>query len=176
LKIITFNYDRTIEHYLYNHDRFKNNKKSIKAYIKKSIIHVYGKTGDLDWQSSKDSFEFGEQNDRYQKIYDRKNAIKLMSTERSNKIAKKAAKWIKHCSTKMIGIFGFSFDPINCELLSLKNLNDIEVIANIYPSTDNKVQKEMECKIRTVKKDAELTSLSCTEFLKDILNRAVVKE
>jgi hypothetical protein len=177
LKIITFNYDRTIEHYLYNHDRFKNNKKSIKAYIKKSIIHVYGKTGDLDWQSAKDFFEFGEQNDRYQKIHDRKKAIMLMSTKRTKSIAaKKAAGWIKHDSTKMIGAFGFGFDPINCELLFLTNLNDIGLIANIYPSTDNKAKREMEDRIRTVQKDAGLTYLSCTGFLTAILNRDLVNE
>lgn len=180
LKIITFNYDRNIEHYLYNHERFKDKKGKIKTYIENSITHVYGKIGNLNWQSSQDSFEFGEQNDRAQKIYEGKNAIDLMYMERLQKNIddNKASQWIHdYETTRIVGAFGFSFDLINYRLLSLQNLelikNNIQVIANIYPSNGDeyKSRRIMANRIRNVKHDVELTYLSCTNYLKDILNR-----
>src|SRR5438034_53502 len=128
------------------------------------------------WQDSEDFFEFGEQNDREQKIYDKKNAIDLMYMERIQKNIEdnKAGSWIHdHERTKIVGSFGFSFDLINYRILHFQNLeliqNDTKVIANIYPSKeeDFKSRRVMANKIRNIKHDVELTYLSCTEFLND---------
>lgn len=181
LKIITFNYDRNIEHFLYNHDRFKNKKRNIKEYLENSLMHIYGKIGNLNWQSTQDYFEFGEENDRAKKIHDGKNAINLMYIERSKQTENvhQALQWIHDPNTtKIVGTFGFSFDLINYRLLSLQTLetskNDIQVIANIYPSTGDKFKERrlMANKIRNVKHDVELTYLSCTDFLRHVLNNS----
>jgi len=128
------------------------------------------------------SFEFGEQNDRSQKIFENKNSIDLMYMERirNNVSNNKAVGWILDFKkTRIVGAFGFSFDLINYRLLSLQNLeffqNDIQVVANIYPSLGDefKSRRIMANRIRNVKHDVELTYLSCTNFLKDILNREI---
>ena len=54
LSIITFNYDRSLEQYLFTVLKNKYSGKSDEEYAKKlnaiSIIHVHGKLGDLPWQ------------------------------------------------------------------------------------------------------------------------------
>jgi len=54
ISFITFNYDRSLEHFLYNHfvNAFKTTQEEVIKLISKiPIIHVYGKMNDLDWQS-----------------------------------------------------------------------------------------------------------------------------
>lgn len=179
LKIITFNYDRAIEHFLYNHDRFKDRKKEIEKFISTSIVHVYGKVGDLEWQNQNKFFEFGEDNAKADKIFGQKNSIDIMYLERMQKNLEenaKASKWIHSKDTGFVGSFGFNFDLINYRLLSLQNLgigNDCKLIANIYPNSGNDFssRRAMANRVRTIKHDAELTYLSCTNFLKEVFGR-----
>ena len=180
LKIITFNYDRNIEHFLYNHTRFENRKNEIKLFIDDSLVHIYGKIGNLEWQDPDDFFEFGEDNAKADKIFHQKNAIGIMYLERmGNNLAltNKCGGWIHTHETAQVCTFGFNFDLINYRLLSLQNLgiaDEAKFIANIYPYNDNefKNRRLMANRIRNIKHDAELTYLSCTEFLKQVLNFA----
>ena len=56
LTIITFNYDRSLEHYLYNtflnFTKSLTEKEKIEELKKLKIYHVYGKLADLPWESN----------------------------------------------------------------------------------------------------------------------------
>jgi hypothetical protein len=82
LRIITFNYDRIIEHYLYHHERFKGKQDKLKRFIDKWVLHVYGKIGDLEWQDLGEHFAFGEDHTDVDKILANKDKIDLMFEER----------------------------------------------------------------------------------------------
>jgi hypothetical protein len=179
LKIITFNYDRNIEHFLYNHSRFENKKEEIKLFIEKSVTHVYGKIGDLKWQNNGKYFDFGEDNNKADKIFDEKNAIDIMYLDRMNKSTeenKKAVSWIHSEETKKVCAFGFNFDLINYRLLALQNLGivvpKLKFIANVYPNDPNGFtnRRTMANRIRNIKHNAEITYLGCADFLKEVLN------
>jgi len=179
LKIITFNYDRNIEHFLYNNSRFLNKKEEIKLFINNSVTHVYGKIGDLIWQNVDRYFEYGEDNRKADKIFNEKNAIDIMYLERmdkSNVENNVAARWIHSEETDKVCSFGFNFDLINYRLLSLQNLNmvtpKLKFIANVYPHEDNEFsyRRIMANRIRNIKHNAEITYLNCTDFLKYVLN------
>lgn len=45
LKIVTFNYDRTLEYFLFKY--FPDNENEVKQFIAESIVHVYGHVGFL---------------------------------------------------------------------------------------------------------------------------------
>ena len=179
LKIVTFNYDRNIEHYLYQHKLFNDKKTEIKSFIENSVTHVYGKVGDLDWQNSDQHFKFGEDNSKADKIFTEKNTIDIMYDERSYKNSSnetKAREWIHSEKNKSVCAFGFNFDLINYRLLYLQNLgvgnNDVKLIANVYPHGDSgfKSRRIMASRIRNIIHDSEITYFSCTDFIKYVLN------
>ena len=178
LKIITFNYDRTIEHLLYNHSRFKNRRQLIGKFLDDCIVHVYGKVGELKWQNSDRFFDFGEDNGKGNKIFSEKNRINTMYVDRmeSNKEAiEKAGAWIHTEETILVCAFGFNFDLINYRLLSLQNLGiagTAKLVANIYPfgDLDFTNRRMMADRIRTIKHDARLEYMTCTDFLETNLN------
>ena len=178
LKIITFNYDRNIEHFLFNHTRFETRKNEIKSFIEKSVSHVYGKIGDLKWQNEEKYFEFGEDNSKADKIFSQKNSIDIMYLERMDRNEaenKKASLWIHSEETKKVCAFGFNFDLINYRLLSLQNLGIVvprlKFIANVYPHDTNGFtnRRIMASRIRNIKHNAEICYLGCTDFLKQVL-------
>ncbi len=57
LSIVTFNYDRSLEHYMFTSLKNKYPDKSVDEYAEKirsiPIIHVHGKLGPLPWETSK---------------------------------------------------------------------------------------------------------------------------
>ncbi len=62
VRIVTFNYDRTLEHYLYHSiQNYYGTKPERAAEIlsRLSIFHPYGKVGSLPWQNSGTSVAFG---------------------------------------------------------------------------------------------------------------------
>jgi len=64
ITIITFNYDRSLENYLYDAFMNYNNSKAeadkISILKKLEIHHVYGKLADLPWENDKESLKFGQ--------------------------------------------------------------------------------------------------------------------
>ena len=56
LAIITFNYDRSLEHYLFTalkHSYKKNDEECAERLSRIPIVHVYGKLGQLPWEESR---------------------------------------------------------------------------------------------------------------------------
>jgi len=59
VSFLTFNYDRSFEHYLFlsiknSYEKIKDENECVKIVNSIPIIHLHGQTGKLPWQSSKD--------------------------------------------------------------------------------------------------------------------------
>lgn len=176
LKIITFNYDRNIEHFLYENSRFSNRKEEIKSFINNSITHVYGKIGYLPWQVGEPVFAYGEDNSSAEKIFSEMNSIDIMypdRTGRNHNESNTARNWIHADKTARVCAFGFNFDLINYRVLYLQNIGvkKIKLIANVYPYGDATFndRREMASRIRGVIHDSEITYMTCTDFVNYVL-------
>lgn len=65
ISIITFNYDRSFEHYLFSviKNRFDKSSEEVASKIQKiPIIHVYGRLGFLEWQKNEDNLPIRQYN------------------------------------------------------------------------------------------------------------------
>ena len=121
LTIITFNYDRSLEHYFYNiFDNFTKSisvKEKIDELKRINIFHVYGKLADLPWENENDNLDFGgniwlnqleNKKNNIKTIFERKrNAVELSSIDKSILLADK------------IYFLGFGFAQENVDTLSL---------------------------------------------------------
>jgi hypothetical protein len=120
LSIITFNYDRSIEHYLIT-AMTKLYKKSIKACSEKlnkiPIIHVHGKLGSLPWQE-------GEVIRRYSTrhngdIVKLSKQIKVIAEKADSSREFNKAYKIMNSATKTY-FLGFGYHPANLRRLRMK--------------------------------------------------------
>lgn len=100
ISIISFNYDRCLEHYLFNTLQifYEISKEEAAEVLKHlDIYHPYGTVGKLPWQSQTDSIEFGES----------PHASKLVTV------------------SKQLQTFTEGIDPSNSDILSIR-----EIVAN----------------------------------------------
>lgn len=132
LSIITFNYDRSLEHFLFSTLQ-KSYGKSDKECAEKlnaiEIIHVYGQLSFLPWEAvGGEKVEFGacgkKPDDREKRIlaHHAMNFIKTMSEgfeEKDPDIAKARQLMAK---AQNIFFLGFGFHPRNLEILGMKSL------------------------------------------------------
>lgn len=148
LKIVSFNYDRTIEYLLLKH--FADRKKEVYRFIEESIVHVYGDIGSLDENSINHISLGGVDSDLY--IFE-SNRIKLLYNARSNDdvLINKSQHYIStldnpfykqlfhsnfaEAKDQQVCFFGFSFDYLNCVQLNLTTTskNIPKFYANLHP-------------------------------------------
>ncbi|MFC5578312.1 hypothetical protein ACFPOA_09855 [Lysobacter niabensis] len=120
LKFIVFNYDRCIEHQLYNWlmDYFSLPTEEVVDLVGQvEIVHPYGMLGPLPWQVGKDRVEFGADvtSQRLLEIAGRIRTFTESSSAESHKHARIKA-LIR--SSQTLVFLGFGYDPLNLELLS----------------------------------------------------------
>jgi hypothetical protein len=121
VKFITFNYDRCIEHFLVqalkNYYGFDDDKaKSIVNEV--TILHPYGQTGNLPWQTGGKKAEFGgPENINGSHILSLSTEIKTFS-ERidENETLHSIRRCVKEAET--IVFLGFAYHPANLELIA----------------------------------------------------------
>ena len=145
IKIITFNYERSLEHFLYtallNMYSFKNPEDAIEIINQIPIYHVYGRLGKLSWQDNEmpisdfgESLETGshlgmiqETADNVKSVLDRDvfdQCKHILSIAKSIKIyheeQDQTAEYQKIISeTERIYFLGFGFHPQNMQALGL---------------------------------------------------------
>jgi len=123
LSIITFNYDRSIEHYLIT-AMTKLYRKSVKACSEKlnkiSIIHVHGKLGSLPWQEGEAKRRYSTQhNGDIVKVS--KQIRVIAEKEDSSREFNKAYKIMN--SASKIYFLGFGYHPTNLRRLRVMELD-----------------------------------------------------
>jgi hypothetical protein len=118
LSFITFNYDRSLEFFLYSILKERTTKEEdyiVKAFKFIPIIHVYGTFGNFPWSAGKKidySAEVTPEN-----VIAMANGINIMSEERRTEELEKAHELIK-CADS-IYIIGFGYDNVNLDRLCI---------------------------------------------------------
>ena len=149
LRIITFNYDRSLEHYLYTRLERRYPGKQKSEYITKmpDIAHIHGRLGYLPWQKE----EFAQQSDciPYNAMYDAgeresyageeyaqqmrqwfeiaENMIKVIHEDSKDEGSKETVElkqargWIHQC--QHLYFLGFGYHPSNIDRLAIESMN-----------------------------------------------------
>lgn len=126
LSVITFNYDRSLEHYLFTALKNTHHKQKDEEVAEKlaaiKFIHVYGKLGYLSWQKPRLSFvPYGFlPNNRKQVLYTRRASehIRIIHEEvdvNQDAIFKEAHELLRNA--QRIYFLGFGFNEINFKRL-----------------------------------------------------------
>jgi hypothetical protein len=161
ISFITFNYDRSLEHYLFEnlYGLFKNTNVSRKQVAEVlnhlEFIHIYGQIGKLPWQKgvfSEDPstvdfgingiVKYGDSNFKPYLVAQKalKNIDVMYSSRRDNEILIKARDIIK--SAERIVFLGFGYDKQNLEILDLpKLLNGKQVYGTALDKTKHEIEE-----------------------------------
>lgn len=132
LKIITFNYDRIIEHFVYNFLRHSTvppvpgwneedgSDKSREIAKKLGIIHVYNKLAYLEWEDRLgESIRFGERNNDKGHLTYASQRIRLIAETGKSRISEDKVTALREiiANAGKIYLLGFGFDKENMEIL-----------------------------------------------------------
>ena len=128
LSIITFNYDRSLEYYLFTTMKSKFPSREIEEYKKKlaaiPVIHIYGKLGHLPWESEDERSVVPYNHDWTQSdldlgpLYEKKALIskagrQIRIVHEDGKIGEAETIKTVLCGAKRIYFLGFGYDMIN---------------------------------------------------------------
>ena len=169
VKFITFNYDRSLEHYLFqsfmnSFSEIKPDEK-IKILKKLKIIHIFGQVSGLEWQDENIKYTYGIDPysvdvERISKglkiIYEEKEKTKLETKDLENKEnsnleetkdlennenpkIKEAKDLIKKANR--IFFLGFGYAPENLKILDIPNILNIK--QNIYGTAFGSFEEEI---------------------------------
>lgn len=140
VKFITFNYDRSLEHFF--EESFINNFSDLQNHVKLwdyvnkiPIHHVYGSVGKLPWQTLKNETEvvsYGNLDYRYVQTKPALKSIKLID-ERGKPDDKKMIELFGN--VEHIFILGFGFLEENLEVLNLERCLPQNQAIYIYATT-----------------------------------------
>ena len=174
LTIITFNYDRSIENYLYNifmdFSNSLNIIEKIEELNKIKIYHVYGKLADLPWQGDDNPLDYGQKinmaqlnrgKDNIKTIFERKENAETINTI-INSIQ----------SAKKIYFLGFGFAQENVEMLSLKRNIKPGTILYVSDFEDRHVRTETQMRGLGIWHDKKTTIVEkgdCKRVIEDYL-------
>lgn len=124
LKIITFNYDRSLEYFLLQSMKAKYSAHDDAEILEKlksiPILHIYGKLGKLPGYDSEESsvpYGLGQDPGRYREHIDSasEQIITIHQAEEMQKVLKEARAYLRWA--KRIYFLGFGYDQTNMELL-----------------------------------------------------------
>ena len=129
VSFITFNYDRSLEHFLFTSLRntFGKSKNECAEQVHRiPIIHVHGSLGNLSWQAA-DGIPYGavdeDTNERTDKnILSAAKQIKIITEDRVKSDEFQKAHQLLSESER-IYFLGFGYDPINMERLGIQTLS-----------------------------------------------------
>lgn len=173
VSFITFNYDRSLEQFLFEALKSQFNKSPQECAKKLEnipIVHLYGQLDFLPWQDENGNpYTPSEDNIRI-RLRKAQESIKLITEEREvegNKEFLEAYKLIKRVDK--IYILGFGFDETNLERLNLSLMRDKIIIATGYGLEKSKrrwVERYFQSKINT---DIFLSESDTLSLLKENL-------
>ena len=133
LSIITFNYDRSLEQYLFRAFRYTHSEKSEEECKEKlnqlRILHVYGSLGRLEWQSDTQLplVSYGNKLDR-DRILLSADSIKIIPRPKQENVVLESVSDEFNEARKLIAganalyFLGFGYNQTNMERLGIKTL------------------------------------------------------
>lgn len=145
LDIITFNYDRSLEHFLY--DSLLNSFSGISGEDVKGqlsnikIVHIFGQVAGLDWQDLENRIEYGRALNRVN-VPPLAEKLRIIYDERDNPSLDGLSDTIAKAGR--IFFLGFGYAKENLEILPLQEVNKDHTV--IYGTATGFTQKERENK------------------------------
>ena len=157
VSFINFNYDRSLEHFLYEslinlyHSQKLEEKLDLnglsldeqKKLIPFPFLHVYGKIAEVEWL---DGLEYGKDLD-YQRINEVKDNIEVIYYDREQKDFSEIHKTIRNA--KRIFFLGFGFAPENMKLLGMPEV--LRHGPNIFGTALGWIKKDIDGLIASLK-------------------------
>jgi len=148
ISFITFNYDRSLEQYLYQtlSNAYPTTKDEISSLLKTiPVIHVHGKLGDLPWQTDKNEQPYNNGR-RNNEIYLGKSAEMIsIPCEKididSDSVFSECYKLLERA--KKIFIFGFGYDRDNLDSIKIRNNLDGKSVIGTNIGIDLRRYKEI---------------------------------
>lgn len=122
---ITFNYDRSLEYFLYNsyyHSFYQSlqGNGNIQDYVKFPIEHVYGVVSPLSFSEWPHSHDYKKNKNYYNSVSNSSKGIRVIGEERTGpSIKDNVTKLLQNY--KRIFFLGFSYAPENLEVIGLPN-------------------------------------------------------
>jgi len=143
ISFVTFNYDRSLEHFLYesllNSFSGIDEMKIVKQLDKIKIIHVFGQIAGLDWQEMPSRIEYRRET-RYIDIKGLFDNMKIIYEESDNPALKEAHKSISEA--ERIFLLGFGYARENLETLKVPQI--LNKKQQIYGTALNFTKREIE--------------------------------
>jgi len=147
--IISFNYDRSLEFFLY--EAFINSissiskEEKIKILRKLKIYHVYGELGELPWENDEGrGIEYG--NDIWTHIIDRnkKNIKTIYEREKDDALDPKIVEEISR--SRRIFFLGFGFAQENVDMLELPAIlrDNYSIFTSDFENREKKIGNKMQ--------------------------------
>jgi hypothetical protein len=134
IAVITFNYDRSFEHYLFTALKYKygkSNELSAEKFRVFSIIHVHGSLGRYEWQTGHSipvPFGKGTLLDNFDNA---RKQIKIIHEDIQNDLEfQKAHQCL--AAAKKVYFLGFGYHPMNLERLRICSLKNIEEVGHVH--------------------------------------------
>lgn len=192
VSFIIFNYDRSLEYYLFenlfglvNNTSVCIDRKQVAEALKPiDFIHVYGQIGKLPWQegiynespeilmyAKENVLKYGEKNyNQLNVAYRVKGMIDLMyNSRKDNPEIVKAQKLIE--SADKIMFLGFGYDDDNLAILNLPELLEGKTVyGTAYENTNNEISNiKSKLIFRKVNSDSEIYPCNCLMLLREHL-------
>lgn len=128
LAIVTFNYDRSLEQYLFTalkHSYGKTDEECAKAVETIPIIHVYGSLGSLPWQAKDNNTPYGlrekgSQTIKLEQIVKASETITIIRNDNDLEEFNKARELMDEADR--VYFLGFGYDKTNVDRLKLSSL------------------------------------------------------
>jgi hypothetical protein len=132
ISFITFNYDRSLEQFLFEAIRSRFNKPPKECAEKTSkipIVHLYGKLDPLPWQDSKKGQVYSGNRNQLQRIRNAQKNIKLISDERNvDKTEEFQSAYELINKSERIRFLGFGFDETNLARLDTERMKGKSIV------------------------------------------------
>jgi len=125
IRIITFNYDRSLEYYLYRTLRSSyeqmDESRCVEILRQIPVLHIYGSLGPLQWQSSENAVRYGDTPERsLDDIRIASQNIKILHEGNDDTVQRNfatARSWLGWAERVLF--MGFGFHPSSVERLAL---------------------------------------------------------
>lgn len=170
--VVSFNYDRCFEHFLYHalQNYFKMEPEHAASLVNDmDIFHPYGTVGRLEWQGENHAPSYGQQPDTSRLLATASQLKTFTEATEPGAGLITAQRWIQHA--KRIAFLGFAYHPLNLNALFNTQL-DINPGKLIFGTAlgmsemdRDTVRRRIAGKVSTESKNVFLQDLRCFELL-----------
>jgi hypothetical protein len=177
IAFINFNYDRCIDHYLFEalENFYSEPKDSVSEAMKElKILHAYGSVGELPWQPSTECINFGADFGAKELIDASKRIRTFTEGTDSNSSDIQEIRQVIQQAERLV-FLGFAFHPLNLSLLSEKSNRPsrrpiFATALNISDSDVTQITRDLSRHGLTSESDAEIAirnDLNCAKLFKE---------